>query len=75
MLFLPVKWQEHIRYEGCLIERTKCYKLLGVHFDQLLHNFLVDKMVKSVNFKLLVLKYLKRTATYELHKQLANWLN
>ena len=65
----------NVEYEGSVIERTTCYKLLGVQFDQHLNwKQHVDKVVKAVNSKLITLKHLKRTANYQLRKQLATLL-
>jgi len=62
----------NVEYKGSKIERTTCYKLLGVQFDQHLDwKQHVDKIAKAVNSKLNALKHLKRTANFQLRKQLA----
>jgi len=65
----------NVKYEGFVIERTTCYKLLGVQFDQHLDwKQYVDKVVKAINSKLNTLKHLKRTENFQLRKQLAETL-
>jgi len=65
----------NVNYEGFPIERMTCYKLLGVQFDQHLDwKQHVDKISKAVNGKLNTLKHLKRTANFQLRKQLAETL-
>ena len=58
-----------------VIERVTVYKLLGVQFDENLNwEHHVDNMCKSIYAKLYVLRYLRRTASFRLRKQLAESL-
>ena len=65
----------HIHHTNQLIERVAVYKLLGVQFDENLNwEAHINKLCQSVYAKLYVLRYLRRTASYRLRKQLAEAL-
>ena len=65
----------HIHHMDQRIERITVYKLLGIQFDQNLNwETHIEKICQSVYSKLYVLRYLRRTASFRLRKQLAETL-
>ena len=65
----------NFQHDGKPIERVLCYKLLGVQLDQHLNwEDNVKKICQSIYSRLYVLRYLRRTATFRIRKQLAESL-
>ena len=66
----------HIYHTNQLVERVNEYKLLGIQFDQHLNwEIHIEKVCnKSIYAKLYILRYLRRTSTFRLRKQLAETL-
>ena len=71
----PANETFHIKHHGQPIERVSNYKLLGILFDQHLNwDNQIKRVSSSVYCRLFVLRYLRRTASFRIRKQLAESL-
>lgn len=71
----PTNETFHIKHHGQPIERVSNYKLLGILLDQHLNwEDQIKRVSSSVYCRLFVLRYLRRTASFRLRKQLAESL-